>query len=260
LHTQIINKFTTMEVRFENNLDYNKNSGNSRRGSYIFGTILIIIGAALILKNMDILPYNIRNIIFSWQMLLIVIGFIITLDKEKLGGIILMAVGAFFLMPKIFYGIFNVNIFWPAIFIIIGLIFIFSKRSNARVNVRGHSETKVGDNFIDIVNIFSGSDKKILSENFKGGKITTIFGGSEIDLRQAKLAQGVSELEIVCVFGGTTIIVPNDWNVKVEVTSALGGFDEQEIATGNYIDMSKLLVVKGVVVFGGGEVKGKEPK
>jgi predicted membrane protein len=186
-------------------------------------------------------------------MLLIAIGLVITLSSsgEKTSGVVCMAVGAFFLFPKIFKYALNINIFWPAIFIIIGLIIIFSRRHR----IKGYSEAIIGDNFLDVVNIFSGSQKQILSENFKGGKITSIFGGSEIDLTQAKLAQGVSELEVACIFGGTTLIVPSDWNVRVEITPVLGGFDEQKLASNKFVDMSKTLIIKGTVVFGGGEIK-----
>jgi predicted membrane protein len=187
--------------------------------------------------------------------LLVTIGLVITLgsSERKSSGIIVMAVGAFFLIPHIFRETFDFNLFWPAIFIIIGVIFIFSKRKGWRgVSTSG----QVGDDYIDIINIFSGGERQIVSENFTGGKITSIFGGSEIDLTQAKLAPGVSEMEIACVFGGTTIIVPNDWNVKIEVVPVLGGFgDERKLNLGRSIDTSRQLIIKGAVVFGGGEIK-----
>jgi predicted membrane protein len=243
------NKNSSDDFRFKVHLD----NGNGRSHFYILGVVLITIGSALILKNIDFFPPDIGRIIFSWQMLLITIGLVITLGSsgEKTGGLVIMAIGAFFLIPRIFRETFDINIFWPAIFIIVGLIFIFSRR----LRFRGHSEARVSDNFLDIVNIFSGSEKQVISENFRGGKITSIFGGSEIDLTQAKLAQGVSELEINCIFGGSSIIVPSDWNVKVEVTPVLGGVDEQKISSNKIIDMSKLLVIKGTVVFGGAEIQ-----
>jgi hypothetical protein len=58
------------------------------------------------------------------------------------------------------------------------------------------------------------------------------------------------------VFGGTTIIVPDDWNVKIEVVPVLGGFgDSRKLAPGRTIDTTRQLIIKGAVVFGGGEVK-----
>jgi hypothetical protein len=113
-----------------------------------------------------------------------------------------------------------------------------------------------GDDYIDYVNVFSGGERQIVSENFKGGKVTAIFGGSEIDLTKAKLAPGKSELELACIFGGTTIIVPDDWFVTIEVTPVLGGFgDSRKLTPGRTVDSTKQLVIKGAIVFGGGEVK-----
>ena len=221
----------------------------------IIGVILVLIGLFLVLRNTGFFPGFIDNIIFSWPMLLITIGVVITLGSSggKTSGIIIMAVGAFFLIPHIFRETFNVNMFWPSIFIIIGVIFIFSKR-------RGwnsfSTSSPVGDDYIDYVHVFSGGERQIVSDNFRGGKVTAVFGGSEIDLTKAKLAQGVSELELACVFGGTTIIVPDDWNIKIDVIPVLGGFgDSRKLNPGRTIDTTKQLIIKGAVVFGGGEVK-----
>ncbi len=54
----------------------------------------------------------------------------------------------------------------------------------------------------------------------------------------------------------STIIVPDDWNVKIEVVPVLGGFgDSRKLNPGRTIDTTRQLVIKGAVVFGGGEVK-----
>jgi predicted membrane protein len=188
-------------------------------------------------------------------MLLVAIGLVMTLGAtEKTAGIIVMAVGGFFMIPLIFRETFHMyNMFWPSIFIIIGIIFIISRRRgwNA-VTTKGI----IGDDYVDYVNVFSGGERQIVSQNFKGGKITAIFGGIELDLTKASLAPGISELEIACVFGGATLIVPDDWHVTIEVTPVLGGFsDSRKLSPGRTVDPSKHLIVKGAVVFGGGEVK-----
>ncbi len=221
----------------------------------IVGVILVVIGVSLVLRNTGFFPGFIDNIIFSWPMLLVAIGLVITIGSSggKTSGIIVMAVGAFFLLPRIFQEAFDVNMFWPSIFIIIGVIFIFSKRRGWNAVSTG---PQVGDDYIDYVHVFSGGERQIVSENFRGGKVTAIFGGSEIDLTKAKLAPGRSELELSCVFGGTTIIVPDDWNVKIEVVPVLGGFgDSRKLNPGRIVDTTKQLVIKGAVIFGGGEVK-----
>ena len=221
----------------------------------IIGVILVVVGLFLVLRNTGFFPGFIDHVIFSWPMLLITIGAVITIGSSggKTSGIIVMAVGAFFLIPHIFRETLDINMFWPSIFIIIGVIFIFSKRKGWN-SVSTAAQT--GDDYIDYVHVFSGGERQIVSDNFRGGKVTAVFGGSEIDLTKAKLAPGVSELELACVFGGTTIIVPDDWNVKIEVVPVLGGFgDSRKLNPGRIIDTTRQLVIKGAVVFGGGEVK-----
>lgn len=107
-----------------------------------------------------------------------------------------------------------------------------------------------------MVNVFSGGDRQIVTDNFSGGNITAVFGGSKIDLTKSRLVPGVSQLEITCVFGGTEIIVPEDWNVVLDITPVLGGFsDERKFSSGRAFDEGRQLIIKGTVVFGGGDLK-----
>lgn len=221
----------------------------------IIGVILVLAGLFLVIRNTGFFPDFIDHVIFSWPMLLITIGVVMTLGgSEKTAGIIVMAVGGFFMIPLLFRETFHMyNMFWPSIFIIIGVIFIVTRRKG------WHSITSkgiIGDDYVDYVNVFSGGERQIVSENFRGGKIAAVFGGMELDLTKAKLAPGRNELEIACVFGGATIIVPDSWYVTIDVTPVLGGFsDSRKIAAGRPIDSTSQLVIKGAVVFGGGEVK-----
>jgi len=230
----------------------NRYSTNNR---ILIGVVLVLAGLFLVIRNTGFFPEFIDNVIFSWPMLLVAIGLVMTLGStEKTGGIIVMAVGGFFMIPLLFRETFHMyNMFWPSIFIIVGVIFIVSRRRgwNA-VTTKG----VIGDDWVDYVNVFSGGERQIVSQNFKGGKITAVFGGIELDLTKAGLAPGVSYLEIACVFGGATLIVPDDWHITIEVTPVLGGFtDSRKLSPGRTVDPSKHLVVKGAVVFGGGEVK-----
>lgn len=221
----------------------------------IIGVILVIAGLFLVIRNTGFFPGFIDNVIFSWPMLLVAIGLVMTLGaSEKTAGIIVMAVGGFFMVPLLFRETFHMyNMFWPSIFIIVGVVFILSKRRGwGSVTSKG----MVGDDYIDYVNVFSGGERQIVSQNFKGGKISAVFGGIELDLTKAKLSQGVSGLEIACVFGGATIIVPDDWYITIDVTPILGGFsDSRKLIPGRTVDPSKHLIIKGAVIFGGGEVK-----
>ena len=221
----------------------------------VIGVVLVLAGLALVIKNTGFFPDFIDHVIFSWPMLLVVIGLIMTLGaSEKTGGIIVMAVGGFFMIPLVFRETFHMyNMFWPSIFIIIGVIFIVSKRKGCgSITSKGIA----GDDYVDYVNVFSGGERQIVSQNFQGGKIASVFGGMDLDLSKAKLAPGRNYLEIACVFGGATIIVPDTWYVTIEVTPVLGGFsDTRKLNPGRQVESGSQLIIKGAVVFGGGEVK-----
>ena len=221
----------------------------------IIGAILVLAGLFLVIRNTGFFPDFIDHVIFSWPMLLVAIGLIMTLGAtEKTAGIIIMAVGGFFMIPLIFRETFQMyNMFWPSIFIIIGIIFIVTRRKGWNAV---SSKGMASDDVIDYVAIFSGSERQVVSQNFKGGKISAVFGGIDLDLTKARLSPGSNELEIACIFGGTTIIVPDNWSVKIEVTPVLGGFnDSRKLIPGRTVDTTSQLVIKGAVVFGGGEIK-----
>ncbi|MDX9948832.1 MAG: DUF5668 domain-containing protein [Bacteroidales bacterium] len=232
----------------------NRHNVNNR---VIIGVIMVLAGLFLVIRNTGFFPDFIDNVVFSWPMLLVTIGLVMTLGAtEKTAGIIVMAVGGFFMIPLIFRETFHMyNMFWPSIFIIVGIIFIVSRRGSWSHSISGQKGAS-GDDFVDYVSVFGGGERQIVSQNFAGGKITAVFGGIELDLTRAALATGVSVIEIACVFGGATLIVPDDWNVTLEVTPVLGGFtDSRKLRPGRMVDPNKHLILRGAVVFGGGEIK-----
>jgi predicted membrane protein len=94
------------------------------------------------------------------------------------------------------------------------------------------------------------------TQNFRGGKLTAVFGGSEIDLFDCRLAEGTNYLDVFAMFGGTDITMPSDWNVKVEVLPIFGGFTDKRRKEPNHVpDPERKLIIKGLVLFGGGNLK-----
>jgi predicted membrane protein len=239
-----------------------KQHSNAKR--LVFGVLIMCLGAVLLTNNLGLLPWELKNIIFSLPMLAIAIGLLSLSGKNSFTGIILIFIGIFFLIPEIFTFTFGfTHLFWPVLLIAIGLVIIFRHS----FGIAGHmhavrikdafSEKKTSDDCIEEVNIFGGSKQRFMSQNFKGGRITSIFGGSELDLTQSKLAEGTNILELVCIFGGSSIIVPPDWHIRSEVVSILGGFaDKRHINTNTASkEKDRELIIKGVAILGGGEVK-----
>ncbi len=222
----------------------------------IVGVIIVLVGAVILASNFGVLPSNIRYYLFHWEVILMGIGLIALLTSEHKGtGIILIAVGGAFYLRNFIDFHFNFwQLFIPSIIILVGLIMIFRRRTGNEDEKR---ILEPGNDYLDDVAIFGGSEKVINSKNFKGGKITAVFGGSNFNMSRAKLAPGIQVIDIFALFGGTTFIVPEDWNIKVKVFSIFGGFSDKHKLTKsvNENDNDTMLIVKGLAIFGGGEIK-----
>jgi predicted membrane protein len=227
----------------------------------VAGILLIVAGALLMLDMADLLPFSLRYYIISWKTLLIGIGLITLSNREnRTTGYILIGLGVFFWLPELLdYRVRLSTIFWPSILIGIGLIML-SRRGTGESQSKKHifsGSNKQGvsdEDVIDELAIFGGGNTRITSENFKGGKITAIFGGSDIDLKTALPSKEGCVIDVFTLFGGNKLIVSNDWKIKSEVVAIFGGFSDKRILTGER-NPEKLMVVKGVVLFGGVEIK-----
>ncbi|MBU1096259.1 MAG: hypothetical protein CVV23_00085 [Ignavibacteriae bacterium HGW-Ignavibacteriae-2] len=225
----------------------NKAQSNTR---LIIGLIIIAIGVIFLLGNLDILDYDIPRIIFRWQSILIIIGLVIFgTTTNKSTGAVLIAIGLIGHFPE----------FWPLLLIIIGLYIIIrtgglsKSKESPELNETGPAASS---EFLNDVSIFGGGKKYIQTDNFRGGKITSIFGGSEIDLFDCKLSEGYHTMDVFALFGGSTIIVPSDWKVEIDVVPIFGGFVDNRRKDPNLIQRDdRILYVKGLILFGGGEIK-----
>lgn len=113
---------------------------------------------------------------------------------------------------------------------------------------------KFGEDFIDSVSIFGQVKKNIYSKNFKGGDVVNIMGGADINLIQADIQHPVV-LEVVQIFGGTTIIVPAHWKVNPEMTAIFGGVEDKRFVNNIAVDNQKNLIIRGTSIFGGITIK-----
>lgn len=259
---EIIDDHTGNDFKTENQPDSEKKNRPGHHYDYdnlnnkaVIGIVFVVIGLLLVIRNMDIMPYYFENIIFSWPMILVAVGLVLAVgSKERLAGYIVMGVGGFFLLPYIFNESFNIyRLFWPAVFVVIGVVLI-----TTRYGKSSDEENKdlPGDDFFDISNVLSGTNKRVHSNAFRGGKISSVFASADIDLTQAQLAAGTNIIEITCIFGGVTIIVPDDWYVILDVSPVLGGFTDSRKKSSLVVpDSSKQLIIKGTFLFAGGELK-----
>lgn len=72
--------------------------------------------------------------------------------------------------------------------------------------------------------IFSGKEQRVNGEEYFGSAVNAVFGGAELDLREAVIIEDVT-INAAAIFGGVEIYLPKDVNVKVKASSLFGGTD-----------------------------------
>jgi predicted membrane protein len=219
------------------------------------GAGLVIIGLILLAGNLGFIPQQVWNVIFRWPTIFLIVAIVNLFKRKFIPTLIFTSIWAFFVLPDILpaFKAEELKNYWPVLLILAGLLFLntHNKRKNMVTPEKSkeHTEDK-----IDEVAIFSGNIKRIESDNFSGGEITSIFGGSELYFNNCHLSPRGASIELVNIFGGTKIVVPRDWNVKIEVTSILGGFADKRVYLDNNVPSKNTLIIKGVTIFGGGEI------
>jgi predicted membrane protein len=259
------------------------------QGKVIAGVILLVVGGLLLIKQFDFFFFP--NWIFTWPMWLIVWGLYTGAKHNwrKPVWFILVIIGVGFLLDH--ETNFDVGgIMWPILIIAFGIWIIMRKNRETQIANNDYWDNKyqaspvdkpVGDyveaeytstgvppvepltggvpprSDDDILNataIFGGVNKTIFSKNFRGGDITNIFGGTELDFTQADI-NGRVVIDITQLFGGTKIIVPANWHVVPDLAAIFAGVDDKRIKNPQAVNHNKVLVLKGVSLFAGVDIR-----
>lgn len=225
--------------------------------SYLAGIVLVILGGVFLLSNFGLIPSEIHHLAFNWKGIILIVGLIsLSTKTNKNPGIIMICIALYFIIGEYLWQEFRIDvglsqIFWPVILITSGIILLNKRKTEAKRQTAGQSFDYLSD-----ANIMGGGDVKVRSDQFKGGQVTAIFGGSNYDMSGSKLAEGQHTLEVYAIFGGFTFVLPTDWEVHLEATSIFGGVtDKRKFAKKTESGSGKILRIKGFVLFGGGEIK-----
>ena len=228
----------------------------NKRG--LFGIILIVVGVFLILDRLNLIPWNIADILISWQMLIVAVGVISLVSGNRVGGSILIALGAFFMLPELVSIPREIRrIYWPLILVVVGVVILMKQRSRTPMEIPDNLSMADRNDIFDDFVLFGGREIFISSQNLKGGKSTALFGGIEYDMRKAELSPAGAVVDCATIFGGCTFKMPPDWTVHNEVTTIFGAFTDKRGDAFQFTQANpaKTIVIKGLSLFGGIEVK-----
>lgn len=199
----------------------------NKLSNILWGVVLIAIGGIWLTNNLGLTHIN---LFFSgWWTLFIIIPSLIGLCKHqnKTWSLVWLFIGMLLFLNAqnivTFAMIRKITI--PVIFILIGLGIMFQNTISTKINKRIKELNKEG--LPDYAAVFSGQ-KVHVKEVFTGANANAVFGGVDIDLREAQIQQDVI-LNCSAIFGGIDIKVPNNVNVKVKSTPIFGGVSNKAV-------------------------------
>lgn len=226
----------------------------------VWGVAIIALGVifggnALGLFNFDVF-------FDGWWTLFIIIPSFISLvtEKDKLASLGFLAIGVILLLAA--QNVFSFGIAWKVILavvlITIGLSIIVKAMFHSKNDKEVEEKVKnLGDgkNMDSQTAIFSGSDRVYKDEVFSGSNLMAVFGGVDLDLRDAKFEKD-TVIKAFALFGGIDIAVPNDVKVKLRSGFVFGGFSDDRK---NVTEKGKYTIyVDASGGFGGVSIKDKK--
>lgn len=221
-------------------------------GSIVLGLVLIIIGVIFGINATGIADINI--FFDGWWTLFIIIPCVIGLfkDDEKTGSIIGIVIGVCLLLGC--QDILDFEIIWklmiPFILVIIGLSIIFKDVLSSRVRKEIKKINK--GNLKEYYATFSWQTVNYADEEFEGCSLNAVFGGVKCDLTNAIIKEN-SVINVSAIFGGVTIYVPNNINVKISSTPIFGGVSDERKDKSK--DAKTTIYINATSMFGGVEIK-----
>ena len=243
------------------NLKADKGSYNKQKhqqSKILVGLLVIAFGILVLLRQMGVI---IPGFLFSWKVLLIAIGLVMLIKHgfQKTSAYVLILIGSIFLFNDFYPDVIEIRLVLPVVIIVAGvsiLVKAMGMNKSPKVTLfKDEKQTDFGspDDYVTSSAIFGSDTKNIVSKNFKGANITTVFGGTELNFMHADF-ENEATIDLTTVFGGVTLIIPANWTVASELTTIFGGIDDKRsISSVEQLD-NKTIILKGSCVFGGVDI------
>src|SRR5215467_3187406 len=227
-----------------------------RLGGLVPGAIILAVGVIFLLDSLGYV--RARQFLQFWPMILIFLGISkIARRDARLWGVILLLFGVFLQLSELGIGRFTWSQFWPLLLIAGGAMAMWSAlqaRKALPPETQGPLDPR---NTLDENAIFGGVEKRLNSREFRGGRLQAIFGGIELDLRDAEMSETEAVIYANAIFGGIELRVPETWFVATRGQGVFGGFSDST----RYSPPSdpekpkKTLIILGTALFGGVEIR-----
>lgn len=224
---------------------------SNKRISFGYGLLCLSLGGLWLLNTMGELPWRVSDYVFSWPFLLIVIGlFVVIKNPRSVFGLLVLGAGAvtsitrYWDLPEGWE-----NFLPPIALMLVGLILLL--RPNPKRKKFDTSDVNV----LNRATVFGAFKHQMTSILFKGGFLTAVFGSNIIDFTKSHLGEDNVVLHCTSVFGSSELIVPQNWDVKLNTNNILGSTEDKRYITDPSIQSEGSLEITGFTLFGSLEIR-----
>lgn len=212
----------------------------------VLGLLIIAVGVIFTLGRMrDLDP---EDYLHLWPVALMVVGLAQLADARTrlrlAAALVWIAAGAWQLAHNLGHLPYSLSDLFPLVLALVGL---------SVLRPRGAAAHSGDESWLTGVVIMGGLVRTASSKSFRGGDLTAVMGGCEVDLRAAALAGEEAELHVFALWGGVDVRVPEGWSVDMRALALLGDATDKTLPPAG--EPTGRLVVRGFVVMGGVEVK-----
>lgn len=221
-------------------------------GRLTFGLIVLGLGVLFMLDNLGWV--SAREVLRWWPVPILAYGLARMVGwgarPHLPSGVLFTIIGSVLLLQSLQLLRTTVWDLWPLLLILLGISLV-TGTLRRRTTPAGDQDDSSAT--LNATAIWAGMNRKVVAQDFRGGEITAIMGGHEIDLRPARLAGGRAALDLFVWWGGVELRIPEDWAIVVEAMPIMGAVvDDSRVPVG---EVRGTLVLRGLVVMGGVEVK-----
>lgn len=210
---------------------------------FLLGLGAIFLGVLFLADNLD--WFDVDPLLDWWPLLLVGFG-VSKLLAGRIGlGVVWTVIGTLIFVDNVITSIEPDDFFFPLVLIGFGTLMITRALERQRGRElgltaappegagwrhrvrhgawrdRGRYATDAAD--VHAFALMGGATRRCHSQEFRGGEAIAVMGGSEIDLRSARLAPEGAVLDVLAFWGVVEVLVPPGWEVDNQVLPLMGG-------------------------------------
>jgi len=228
----------------------NNQKKHSHGGGSVLGIILVIVGGLWLLDNINIIDFHFSN---WWPLIIIAIGMADLVNSRRINNFsawfFIVLGGIFHLPTNNIIQWHEIWKYWPVALILIGLSMIFKRETYYSP---GRASEITGEDKIKGTVIFGDLEKGTNSQQFSGGSLSTVFGDTRLNLKDAQLSENEAILDVSVIFGDILIMIPQSWILEIRSSNVLG--DLKNKSRNSQGSTGKRLIINAHIVFGDLEI------